>query len=155
MELHFLIDYHPNRIGTSKGKQDFDRAFPPLYLVPTAAILVLCVALLERLGSEFFGRLVHREIEREMGLSKRQSEGVKRLRRSAEHATAEFALLHERGDDVSFVDRGCVAAGSGFGAWLRPKLGECYEYGKMGYLRSQFSPSTTACAPFHPSRLTS
>ena len=58
MELHSPTDYHPNRTGTSKGKQDFDRAFPPLYLVPTAAILVLCVALLERLGLEFLGRLV-------------------------------------------------------------------------------------------------
>jgi len=44
-----------------------------------------------------------------MGLSKRQNEGVKRLKRSAEHATAEFALLHERDDNVSFVDRECVA----------------------------------------------
>ena len=58
MELYFPADCHPNRAGTSKGKQDFDRAFPLLYLLPTAAILVLRMVLLERLGLEFFGRLV-------------------------------------------------------------------------------------------------
>jgi len=58
MELHFPADYHLNRAGTAKGRQDFDRAFPPLYLLPNAATLVLRMVLLERLGLEFFGRLV-------------------------------------------------------------------------------------------------
>ena len=58
MGLYFPADYHPNRAGTSKGKQDFDRTFPPLCMLPTAAILVLRMVLLERLGLEFFGRLV-------------------------------------------------------------------------------------------------
>jgi len=63
----------------------------------------------------------------ELGLSKRPKEGVKRLKRSAEHATAEFphtlhelALLHEKGlDNIVFVDN-------------EYRLGECYEYGKVG-----------------------
>jgi TPR repeat protein len=78
-------------------------------------------------------------------LSKRPKEGVKWLKRSAEHATAEFphalhelALLHERGiHNVVFVDYEysaellAQAAELGYSPSAY-RLGECYEYGKMG-----------------------
>ena len=68
-----------------------------------------------------------------------------RLKRSAENATAEFphalhelALLHERGiDNVVFVDYEYAtellaqAAELGY-APSAYRLGECYEYGKLG-----------------------
>jgi len=70
---------------------------------------------------------------------------VKWLKRSAEHATAEFphalhelALLHERGiDNVVFQDFDYAAELLAQAAELgyAPsafRLGECYEYGKMG-----------------------
>lgn len=72
-------------------------------------------------------------------------EGVKYLKRSAEQATAEFphalhelALLHERGiDNVLFVDYEYAAELLAQAAELgyapsAYRLGECYEYGKMG-----------------------
>lgn len=90
-------------------------------------------------------RLGTAELNGSLGLSKRPKEGVKWLKRSAEHSTEEFphalhelALLHERGiDNILFVDLDYAAellaqaselnyAPSAF------KLGECYEYGKMG-----------------------
>ena len=90
-------------------------------------------------------RLGIAELNGELGLSKRPKEGVKWLKRSAEQATAEFphalhelALLHERGiDNVVFVDFEysiellAQAAELGY-APSAYRLGECYEYGKMG-----------------------
>lgn len=90
-------------------------------------------------------RLGIAELNGELGLSKRPKEGVKWLKRSAEHATAEFphalhelALLHERGiENVLFVDFEystellAQAAELGY-APSAYRLGECYEYGKMG-----------------------
>ncbi|KAJ3553289.1 hypothetical protein NP233_g12678 [Leucocoprinus birnbaumii] len=90
-------------------------------------------------------RLGIAELNGELGLSKSPKEGVKWLKRSAEHATAEFphalhelALLHERGiDNVVFVDYEystellAQAAELGY-APSAYRLGECYEYGKMG-----------------------
>jgi TPR repeat protein len=90
-------------------------------------------------------RLGIAELNGELGLSKSPKEGVQWLKRSAEHATAEFphalhelALLHERGiDNVVFVDYEystellAQAAELGY-APSAYRLGECYEYGKMG-----------------------
>lgn len=90
-------------------------------------------------------RLGIAELNGELGLSKSPREGVKWLKRSAENATAEFphalhelALLHERGiDNVLFVDYEystellAQAAELGY-APSAYRLGECYEYGKMG-----------------------
>ena len=90
-------------------------------------------------------RLGTAELNGNLSLSKRPKEGVKWLKRSAEHATEEFphalhelALLHERGiDNVVFVDFEysaellAQAAELGY-APSAFKLGECYEYGKMG-----------------------
>jgi len=90
-------------------------------------------------------RLGIAELNGELGLSKSPKEGVKWLKRSAENATAEFphalhelALLHERGiDNVLFVDYEystellAQAAELGY-APSAHRLGECYEYGKMG-----------------------
>jgi uncharacterized protein len=75
-----------------------------------------------------------------VGLSKSSKEGVKWLKRSTEHATAEFphalhelALLHERDIDlVLFVDYEystellAQAAGLGYAASAY-RLGECYD----------------------------
>lgn len=90
-------------------------------------------------------RLGIAELNGELGMSKRPKEGVKWLKRSAEAATAEFphalhelALLHERGiDNVVFVDyeyaAELLAQASELGyAPSAYRLGECYEYGKMG-----------------------
>lgn len=90
-------------------------------------------------------RLGIAELNGELGLSKSPKEGVKWLKRSAEQGTAEFphalhelALLHERGvDNVLFVDFEysvellAQAAELGYAASAY-RLGECYEYGKMG-----------------------
>lgn len=90
-------------------------------------------------------RLGIAELNSELGLSKSPKEGVKWLKRSAENATAEFphalhelALLHERGvDNVLFLDHEystellAQAAELGYAASAY-RLGECYEYGKMG-----------------------
>jgi len=90
-------------------------------------------------------RLGIAELNGELGLSKSPKEGVKWLKRSAEHATAEFphalhelALLHERGiHNVVFVDYEYAAELLAQAAELgyapsAYRLGECYEYGKMG-----------------------
>ena len=90
-------------------------------------------------------RLGIAELNGELGLSKSPKEGVKYLKRSAEAATAEFphalhelALLHERGiDNVLFVDYEYAAELLAQAAELgyspsAYRLGECYEYGKMG-----------------------
>ncbi|EJT45156.1 protoplast regeneration and killer toxin resistance protein [Trichosporon asahii var. asahii CBS 2479] len=166
---YFLADCFANGIGTTRGKQDFDKAFPLFALAakhghPDAcyragtccehgwgtrresakaiqyykkAAVGLHPGAMYRLGTA--------ELNGSLGLSKRPKEGVKWLKRSAEHATEEFphalhelALLHERGiDNILFVDLDYAAellaqaselnyAPSAF------KLGECYEYGKMG-----------------------
>lgn len=85
------------------------------------------------------------ELNGELGLAKNPREGVKWLKRSAEAATAEFphalhelALLHERGvENVLFVDFEYAAELLAQAAELgyapsAYRLGECYEYGKMG-----------------------
>lgn len=90
-------------------------------------------------------RLGTAELNGNLNLSRRPKEGVKWLKRSAEHATEEFphalhelALLHERGiENVVFVDLDYAAELLAQAAELgyAPsafKLGECYEYGKMG-----------------------
>jgi TPR repeat protein len=90
-------------------------------------------------------RLGTAELNGNLNLNRSPKEGVKWLKRSAEHATEEFphalhelALLHERGiENVVFVDfeyaAELLAQGSELGyAPSAFKLGECYEYGKMG-----------------------
>ena len=121
-------------------------------------------------------RLGIAELNGELSLSKSPKEGVKWLKRSAESATAEFphalhelALLHERGiDNVLFVDCEYAAELLAQAAELgyAPsafRLGECYEYGKMGcpqdpalsihyYVRA---PSSPLPSPTHPHPLSS
>lgn len=90
-------------------------------------------------------RLGTAELNGSLGLASRPKEGVKWLKRSAEHATTEFphalhelALLHERGiENVLFVDLeyACELLAQAAELGYAPsafKLGECYEYGKMG-----------------------
>ncbi|KAK4705004.1 uncharacterized protein P7C70_g1198, partial [Phenoliferia sp. Uapishka_3] len=93
-------------------------------------------------------RLGLAEINGELGLSKRPREGVKWLKRASELADAvdppqpqslhELAMLSERGiDNVIFKDEEYAAELLARASELQYapsayKLGECYEYGKMG-----------------------
>lgn len=166
---YFLADCYANGLGTTKNRQDFDRAFPLFILAakhghPDAAYRAgtccengwgcrresaKALTFFRKAGAALHPGAMYRlgiaELNGELGLSKRPKEGVKWLKRSAEHATAEFphalhelALLHERGiDNVLFVDFEysiellAQAAELGY-APSAYRLGECYEYGKMG-----------------------
>ena len=93
-------------------------------------------------------RLGLAEINGELGLTKRPREGVKWLKRAAELADAvdppqpqslhELAMLSEKGiDNVIFKDEEYAAELLARASELQYapsayKLGECYEYGKMG-----------------------
>ncbi|KAA1477246.1 HCP-like protein [Dentipellis sp. KUC8613] len=166
---YFLADCYANGIGTHKNRQDFDRAFPLFILAakhghPDAAYRAgtccengwgcrresaKAVQFYRKAAASSHPGALYRlgiaELNGELGMSKRPKEGVKWLKRSAEHATAEFphalhelALLHERGiDNVVFVDyeyaAELLAQASELGyAPSAYRLGECYEYGKMG-----------------------
>ncbi|XP_006454294.1 hypothetical protein AGABI2DRAFT_189560 [Agaricus bisporus var. bisporus H97] len=166
---YFLADCYANGIGTVKGKQDFDKAYPLFVLAakhghPDAAYRAgtccengwgcrrespKAVQFFRKAAAALHPGAMYRlgiaELNGELGLSKSPKEGVKWLKRSAEHATAEFphalhelALLHERGiENVVFVDYEystellAQAAELGY-APSAYRLGECYEYGKMG-----------------------
>ncbi|KAG1843661.1 HCP-like protein [Suillus subluteus] len=166
---YFLADCYTNGLGTYKNRQDFDRAYPLFVLAakhghPDAAYRAgtccengwgcrresaKALQFFRKAGAALHPGAMYRlgiaELNGGLGLSKRPCEGVKWLKRSAEHATAEFphalhelALLHERGiDSVVFVDVEYTmelltqAAELGYAPsafWL----GECYEYGKLG-----------------------
>ena len=166
---YFLADCYANGIGTTKNKQDFDRAFPLFVLAakhghPDAAYRAgtccengwgcrresaKAIQFFRKAAAALHPGAMYRlgiaELNGELSLSKNAKEGVKWLKRSAEHATAEFphalhelALLHERGiDNVLFVDYEYAAEILAQAAELgyapsAYRLGECYEYGKMG-----------------------
>lgn len=166
---YFLADCYANGLGTYKNRQDFDRAYPLFVLAakhghPDASYRAgtccengwgcrresaKALQFFRKAGAALHPGAMYRlgiaELNGELGLSKRPREGVKWLKRSAEHATAEFphalhelALLHERGiDNVVFVDVEYTvellaqAAELGY-APSAYRLGECYEYGKLG-----------------------
>ncbi|KAF8633544.1 hypothetical protein AX15_001347 [Amanita polypyramis BW_CC] len=166
---YFLADCYANGMGTGKNKQDFDRAYPLFVLAakhghPDAAYRAgtccengwgcrresaKAVQFYRKAAAALHPGAMYRlgiaELNGELGLSKSPKEGVKWLKRSAEHATAEFphalhelALLHERGiDNVLFVDFEysvellAQAAELGYPPSAY-RLGECYEYGKIG-----------------------
>ncbi|KAG5634634.1 hypothetical protein H0H81_001324 [Sphagnurus paluster] len=166
---YFLADCYANGIGTIKNKQDFDRAYPLFVLAAkhghadAAYRAGTCcengwgcrresakaLTFFRKAGAAQHPGAMYRlgiaELNGELGLSRSPKEGIKWLKRSAEHATAEFphalhelALLHERGiDNVLFVDFEystellAQAAELGY-APSAYRLGECYEYGKMG-----------------------
>lgn len=166
---YFLADCYANGIGTPKGKQDFERAYPLFVLAAkhghadaayragtccengwgcrreSAKALTFFRKASAALHPGAMYRLGIAELNGELGLNRSPKEGVKWLKRSAEHASAEFphalhelALLHERGiDNVLFVDLEysiellAQAAELGY-APSAYRLGECYEYGKMG-----------------------
>lgn len=166
---YFLADCYANGIGTHKNRQDFDRAFPLFVLAakhghPDASYRAgtccengwgcrresaKAVQFFKKAAAALHPGAMYRlgiaELNGELGLSRSPKEGVKWLKRSAEHATAEFphalhelALLHERGiDNVLFVDYEYAAELLAQAAELgyapsAYRLGECYEYGKMG-----------------------
>lgn len=166
---YFLADCYANGIGTMKNKQDFDRAYPMFVLAakhghPDAAYRAgtccengwgcrrespKALGFYRKAAAALHPGAMYRlgiaELNGELGCSKSPKEGVKWLKRSAEHATAEFphalhelALLHERGiDNVLFVDYEYAiellaqAAELGYSPSAY-KLGECYEYGRLG-----------------------
>ncbi|KAF8079209.1 HCP-like protein [Lyophyllum atratum] len=166
---YFLADCYANGIGTIKNKQDFDRAYPLFVLAAkhghadAAYRAGTCcengwgcrresakaLTFYRKAGAALHPGAMYRigiaELNGELGQSRSPKEGVKWLKRSAEHATAEFphalhelALLHERGiENVLFVDFEystellAQAAELGY-APSAYRLGECYEYGKMG-----------------------
>ncbi|THH10395.1 hypothetical protein EW145_g1363 [Phellinidium pouzarii] len=166
---YFLADCYANGIGTTKGKQDFDRAYPLFVLAakhghPDASYRAgtccengwgcrresaKAIQFFRKAAASLHPGAMYRlgiaELNGELSLSKRPKEGVKWLKRSAEHSTPEFphalhelALLHERGvDNVVFVDYEYAAELLAQAAELgyapsAYRLGECYEYGKMG-----------------------
>lgn len=166
---YFLADCYANGIGTTKNRQDFDRAFPLFVLAvkhghPAAAYRAgtccengwgcrresaKAIQFFRKAAAALHpGAMYHlgiAELNSELGLSKNAKEGVKWLKRSAEHAIAEFpyalhelALLDERGiDNVLFIDYEYAAELLAQAAELSyaPSaywLGEYYEYGKMG-----------------------
>ncbi|KAF8515581.1 hypothetical protein JB92DRAFT_2914551 [Gautieria morchelliformis] len=166
---YFLADCYANGLGTVKNRQDFDRAYPLFVLAtkhghPDAAYRAgtccengwgcrresaKAVQFYRKAAAALHPGAMYRlgvaELNGELGLSRSPREGVKWLKRSAEHATTEFphalhelALLHERGiENVVFVDleyaAELLAQASELGnAPSAYRLGECYEYGKMG-----------------------
>jgi uncharacterized protein len=166
---YFLADCYANGIGTPKNKQDFDKAYPLFVLAAkhghadasyragtccengwgcrreSAKAVQFFRKAAAALHPGAMYRLGIAELNGELGLHKSPKEGIKWLKRSAEHATAEFphalhelALLHERGiDNLLFVDYEystellAQAAELGY-APSAYRLGECYEYGKLG-----------------------
>lgn len=166
---YFLADCYANGIGTYKGRQDFDRAYPLFVLAakhghPDAAYRAgtccengwgcrrespKAIQFFRKAAAALHPGAMYRlgiaELNGELGLAKRPREGVKWLKRSAEHATAEFphalhelSLLHEKGIyNVVFVDTEyaveLLAQASELGyAPSAYRLGEFYEYGKLG-----------------------
>lgn len=117
---YFLADCYANGIGSPKGKQDFDRAYPLFVLAakhghPDAAYragtcyekgwgcrkdLGKALQFYRKAASQTHPgamyRLATAELNGELGLKKSAREGVKWLKRSAESATPEFPhALHE------------------------------------------------------------
>ena len=177
---YFLANCYANGLGTVKNGQDFDRAYPLFVLAakhghPDAAYRAgtccengwgcrresaKAVQFFRKAAAALHPGAMYRlgvaELNGELGLSKSPREGVKWLKRSGEHTTAEFphalhklALLHECGiDNVVFVDceyaAKLLAQASEYATELLAqaselgnapsayRLGECYEYGKMG-----------------------
>ena len=176
---YVLANCYANGLGTVKNRQDFDHAYPLFVLAakhgdPDAAYRAGTCC--ENGGGcrqesakaiQFFRQaaaalhpsaMYHLGVpELKLSLSKSPREGVKWLKRSGEHTTAEFphalhelALLHECGiDNVIFVDckyaTKLLAQASEYATELLAQasklsnapsaycLGECYEYGKMGW----------------------
>lgn len=117
---YFLADCYANGIGTLKGKQDFDKAYPLFVLAakhghadasyraatcyekgwgcrkdPNKAVQFYRKAASQSHPGSMY-RLATAELNGELGLKKSAREGVKWLKRSAEAATPEFPhALHE------------------------------------------------------------
>ncbi|KPV76582.1 uncharacterized protein RHOBADRAFT_52570 [Rhodotorula graminis WP1] len=174
---YFLADCYTQGIGTSKGKRDYDKAFPLFHTAgkhghaagsfrtaqclehgwgtrkdwSKAVSFYRRAAVLSHTGA--MHRLGLAELNGELGLSKRAKDGVQWLTRAAELADQvdppqpqslhELAVLHEQGiDNVVFQDEDYAAELLARAAELQYapsayKLGECYEYGKMGYIAAQ------------------
>ena len=163
---YFLTDCYTNGLVTVKNHQDYDRAYPLFVLAaqhghPDAAYWAgtccengwgCCwesaktVQFSRKAAAALHPGAMHHlgivELNGEVGLSKSSHEGVKWLKHSAEHTTAEFphtlhelTLLHEgRIDNIVFVDckyaAELLAQASKLGN--APSAYHLGEYGKMG-----------------------
>ncbi|KAI6133655.1 HCP-like protein [Pisolithus croceorrhizus] len=120
---YFLADCYANGIGTYKGRQDFDRAYPLFVLAAkheSAKALQFFRKASAALHPGAMYRLGIAELNGELGM------------RPAEfpHALHELSLLHENGIyNVVFLLAQAAELGYGPSAY---RLGEFYEYGKLG-----------------------
>ena len=163
---YFLADCYTNGLGTVKNRQDYGHAYPHFVLAaqhghPDAAYragtccengwgcrresaktIQFCHKAAAALHPSAMHRLGVAELNGEVGLSKSPREGVKWLKHSVEHTTAEFphvlhelALLHEgRIDNIVFVDCKYAAELLAQASLLgnTPSALRLGEYGKMG-----------------------
>ncbi|GAA5974231.1 hypothetical protein JCM11641_003342 [Rhodosporidiobolus odoratus] len=144
--LFMLTGKHGHSAGSYRAAQCLENAWGCRKDLSKAVSLYRRSAVLGHLPA--MHRLGLAEINGELGLSKRPKDGVQWLKRAAELADQvdppqpqslhELAILHEKGiDNVVFQDEEYAAELLARAAELQYapsayKLGECYEYGKMG-----------------------
>ena len=166
---YFLANCYANGLGTVKNYQDFDCTYPLFVLAakhshPDAAYRAgtccengwgchqestKAIQFFHQAAAALHPSAMYHlgipELNGELSLSKSPHEGVKWLKHSGEHTTAEFphtlhkfALLHECSiNNVIFVDceystKLLMQASKLGNAPSTYCLSECYEYGKMG-----------------------
>ncbi|BGP14465.1 hypothetical protein JCM10213_004587 [Rhodosporidiobolus nylandii] len=144
--LFMLSGKHGHAAGSYRAAQCLENAWGCRKDQSKAVSLYRRAAVLGHLPS--MHRLGLAEINGEIGLTKRPKDGVQWLKRAAELADQvdppqpqslhELAILHEKGiENVVFQDEEYAAELLARAAELQYapsayKLGECYEYGKMG-----------------------
>ncbi|GAA6028086.1 hypothetical protein JCM8097_001864 [Rhodosporidiobolus ruineniae] len=144
--LFMLAGKHEHASGTYRAAQCLEHGWGTRKDLSKAVSLYRRAAILTHTPA--MHRLGLAEINGELGLSKRPKDGVQWLTRAAELADQvdppqpqslhELAILHEKGiDNVVFQDEEYAAELLARAAELQYapsayKLGECYEYGKMG-----------------------
>ncbi|GAA6000147.1 hypothetical protein JCM10207_007878 [Rhodosporidiobolus poonsookiae] len=144
--LFMLAGKHGHPAGSFRAAQCLENGWGTRKDLSKSVSLYRRAAVLSYLPA--MHRLGLAEINGEIGLSKRPKDGVQWLKRAAELADQvdppqpqslhELAILHEKGiDNVVFQDEEYAAELLARAAELQYapsayKLGECYEYGKMG-----------------------
>ncbi|GAA5821451.1 hypothetical protein JCM11251_004629 [Rhodosporidiobolus azoricus] len=144
--LFMLSGKHGHAAGSYRAAQCLEHGWGTRKDLSKAVSLYRRAAVLTH--TQAMHRLGLAEINGELGLSKRPKDGVQWLTRAAELADQvdppqpqslhELAVLHEKGiENVVFQDEEYAAELLARAAELQYapsayKLGECYEYGKMG-----------------------
>ncbi|GAA5907374.1 hypothetical protein JCM6882_002820 [Rhodosporidiobolus microsporus] len=144
--LFMLSGKHGHAAGSYRAAQCLEHGWGTRKDLSKAVSLYRRAAVLTH--TQAMHRLGLAEINGELGLSKRPKDGVQWLTRAAELADQvdppqpqslhELAILHEKGiENVVFQDEEYAAELLARAAELQYapsayKLGECYEYGKMG-----------------------